>query len=101
MALTNIGSVDNFPVGKGICIEVDGKRIAVFNATGQYYAINDACPHVGGRFSDGPLTGFKVACPLHGATADVRTGACTPPAASDVETYDVSCDSKDLFIDLG
>ena len=97
MALKNIGPAENFPVGKGVCIEVDGKKYAVFNTTGQYYAIDDTCPHAGGSFSDGPVKGSKVACPLHGAEVDVRTGVCGPPG-SDVETYDVSCDSTDLFL---
>lgn len=100
MALTNIGPVENFPIGKGVCIEIEGKRIAVFNTTGQYYAIDDACPHTGGSFSAGTLNGSKATCPLHGAVVDVRIGSCTPPAREDVETYDVSCDSKDLFIAL-
>lgn len=100
VALTNIGSVDNFPIGKGVCIEVDGKRIAVFNTTGQYYGIDDKCPHANGSFSEGTLAGFKVTCPLHGATADVRVGICTPPAREDVETYEVSSDGKELFIAL-
>lgn len=100
MPLRNIGPVENFPVGKGVCLEIDGKRIAIFNTTGQYYAIDDTCPHAGGSFSEGAMTGSVVRCPLHGATADVRTGSCSPPARADVETYDISCDSTDLFIDL-
>ena len=100
MPLRNIGPVENFPVGKGVCIEVEGKRIAVFNTTGQYYAIDDACPHAGASLSEGTLTAATVRCPLHGAGVDVRTGACTAPARGDVETYDISCDSMSLFIDL-
>jgi len=99
--LKKIGSVDDFPVGKGVCIEIDGKRVAVFNTTGQYYGIDDTCPHAGASFSEGQVSGSTVTCPLHGATADVRTGSCTPPAAGDVETYDISCDGQELFIDLG
>lgn len=100
MALKNIGPVENFPVGQGVCLEVDGRRIAVFNTTGQYYAVDDTCPHAGGSFSQGSMAGSKVTCPLHGATVDVRTGTCTPPAPGDVQSYDVSCDSENLFIDL-
>lgn len=98
MALVNIGPFENFPVGQGVRIELDGKVYAVFNTTGQYYAVDDACPHRGGSFSQGSVSGSTVTCPLHGATADVRTGVCSPPCTSDVETYDVSCDSTDLFL---
>ncbi len=101
MALQNIGPVENFPVNRGVCVELEGKRIAVFNTTGQFYAIDDICPHRGGAFSQGSLNGFVVNCPLHGAEADVRTGVCGPPSPAAVTVYDVSCDGKQLFIELG
>ena len=101
MALTKIGPVSNFPVNKGVCVDVGGKKIAVFNATGQYYAIDDTCPHRGASLSQGSLSGTSVHCPWHGAEVDVRTGTCGPPAPHAVTTYDVSCDGQELFIDLG
>lgn len=101
MVLVNIGPVEKFPVGKGVRVDLAGRAYAVFNATGQYYAIDDRCPHRGASFSQGRLVGNTVTCPLHGATADVRTGACTPPSPGAVGTYDVSCDSKALFLDVG
>ncbi|MGQ0552238.1 MAG: Rieske (2Fe-2S) protein [Planctomycetota bacterium] len=101
MPLTKIGSVSTFPVGKGVCIELNGKKIAIFNATGQFYGLDDACPHRGASFSQGRLSGTTVTCPWHGAEADVRTGQCGPPSPRPVTVYDVSCDGKDLFIDLG
>jgi nitrite reductase/ring-hydroxylating ferredoxin subunit len=101
MALQNIGTVEKFPINQGVCIEIEGKRIAVFNTTGQYYAIDDTCPHRGGSFAGGALNGTTANCPLHGAEVDVRTGMCGPPSPSPVTVYDVSCDGKELFIDLG
>ena len=100
MALQSIGPVSNFPVNKGVCLEIGGRKIAVFNVTGQYYAIDDTCPHRGASFSQGNVQGTQVFCPWHGAAADVRTGACTPPATRGVEVYDVSCDGQQLFLDL-
>jgi 3-phenylpropionate/trans-cinnamate dioxygenase ferredoxin subunit len=100
MALQNIGPVENFPVNQGVAVEVAGKRIAVFNATGQFYATDDVCPHRGGTLSGGSMSGMTVICPLHGAEIDVRTGMCGPPAAGSIETYDVSSDSKSLFIEI-
>jgi len=101
MPLHEIGPVESFPANRGVRIEVGDKTIAVFNVVGQYYAIDDVCPHAGGSLSDGSVAGTTVTCPLHQAEIDCRTGQAGPPCASDVETYDVSCDSKSLFIDLG
>ena len=34
MALTKMGPAANFPVNTGVCVDVGGRKIAVFNATG-------------------------------------------------------------------
>jgi len=99
MALKPIGPVANFPVNKGVCIDVGGKKIAVFNVTGQYYGVEDTCPHRGASLSQGMVSGTTVHCPWHGASVDVRTGQCGPPAPRPVHTYDVSCDGQQLFIE--
>lgn len=54
--------------------------IAVFNIDGELYAIEDVCTHDGGELAGGPLEGFAVECPRHGAKFDVRTGEalCAP-----------------------
>ncbi len=100
MALQSIGPVADFPVNKGVCVDVGGTRVAVFNVTGQYYAIEDTCPHRGGSFSRGLVSGTSVNCPLHGAEVDVRTGSSGPPAPRPVRTWDVSCDGTQLFIEV-
>lgn len=101
MALKSIGPVSDFPVNKGICLDIDGRKIAIFNSTGQFYAIDDTCPHRGASFAAGSMTGTSVRCPWHGAEVDVRTGMCGPPAGRPVQVHDVSCDGAQLFIDVG
>ncbi len=94
-----IGPVTSFPVNKGVCIDADGRKIAVFNVTGQYYGIDDTCPHRGASLSQGSVQGTKVHCPWHGAEVDVRTGQCGPPAQRPVDTHDISCDGQQLFLE--
>ena len=86
--------------GEGYSYKVNDRVIGVFNVEGSFYAIDDACPHMGVSLSTGHLDGCVVTCPLHAATCDVRIGTCTAPAMGDVETYDISCDSQSLFIAL-
>jgi len=75
--------------GQGKLVEVNQKRIALFNTGGQFYAIDDICPHRGGPLSEGELEGETVVCPWHGAIFALRTGAVTrPPAAIGVMTYE-------------
>jgi nitrite reductase/ring-hydroxylating ferredoxin subunit len=85
--------------GQGKLVQVNGKRIALFNAGGRYYAIDDTCPHRGGPLSEGEVEGTAVVCPWHGAIFDLATGEVTRlPAAAGVATYDVRIEGEAIAI---
>jgi nitrite reductase/ring-hydroxylating ferredoxin subunit len=89
VAFVRVATTHELSPGQGKLIEVHQKRIALFNIAGQFYAIDDTCPHRGAPLSEGELTGEAVVCPWHGAIFELRTGAVTcPPAASGVATYE-------------
>ncbi|HSE31780.1 MAG TPA: Rieske 2Fe-2S domain-containing protein [Pyrinomonadaceae bacterium] len=67
-----------------------GHEVAVFNIDGEYYAIDNFCPHKGAPLSEGTLCGHIIECALHGWQFDVRTGEClTVPER--IRTYQVEC----------
>lgn len=82
--------------GEAACVSVAGRKIAVFNIDGLYYAIDDACSHRGAPLSEGRVYKQVVTCPWHGATFDVTTGeALASPAPHGVRSYQVQfVDSK-------
>lgn len=89
------------PWGSGKLVEVEGKRIAVFNMGGRYYAIDDACPHRGGPLSEGTLEGEVVTCPWHGSKFNVTTGAVfSPPARSGVTHYPLRESGGELSVEV-
>src|SRR5438094_4016716 len=53
--------------GEARAVEAGGKKIALFNVDGTFYAIDDTCTHRGGPLSEGMLMGEEVTCPWHGA----------------------------------
>lgn len=64
--------------------------IAVFNVDGTLYAVEDICTHDGGELAGGPVDGFEVECPRHGAKFDLRTGeALCPPAYLPIAKFPV------------
>jgi 3-phenylpropionate/trans-cinnamate dioxygenase ferredoxin component len=64
--------------------------IAVFNVDGELYAVEDICTHDGGELAGGPMEGFEVECPRHGAKFDLRTGqALCPPAYLPIAKFPV------------
>jgi nitrite reductase/ring-hydroxylating ferredoxin subunit len=85
-----VAKVADIPPETARCVEVEGRRIGLFNLGGVIHAVDDTCPHADASLSEGEIVGTEVSCPLHFATFDLETGACTgPPADDDLRTYTV------------
>lgn len=84
--------------GQAKAVEVDGKRIAIFNIDGQFYAIDDSCAHQGGPLAEGEIEGMVVTCPWHAWTYDVTTGENTDDPECSVATYEVRVDGTSILV---
>lgn len=94
-------TVTDIPPGAVGYAEVDGLRLAICNADGAFYAIDDVCTHDGGSLDQGELQGFTIECPRHGAKFDVRTGRVTAlPAIVPVGTYEVKVEGDEVLVDV-
>jgi 3-phenylpropionate/trans-cinnamate dioxygenase ferredoxin subunit len=97
-----VAKTDEITPGQAKIVDVHGKEIAVFNIDGAYFAIDNMCTHEEASLADGEITGFEVACPLHGAKFDVRSGAVLgPPAYDDVASYPARVSGGDVEVDVG
>jgi 3-phenylpropionate/trans-cinnamate dioxygenase ferredoxin component len=86
----DVASAEDLPPGGQHVVVVEGVRIAVFNLTGRYFAIEDLCTHDGAPLAGGIVQGDEVICPRHGARFCIRTGeALSPPAYEPVPTFPV------------
>jgi nitrite reductase (NADH) small subunit len=68
-------AVDDVPMGEGRAITVAGRRIALFRTRSGWYALDAACPHLGGPLADGIVAEHTVICPLHERRFDLASGA--------------------------
>jgi 3-phenylpropionate/trans-cinnamate dioxygenase ferredoxin subunit len=87
-----IGPAADLPPGAARIVEVDGRKIGVFNCGGELRAIEDRCSHDDGPLCEGDFepADCVAICPRHGSRFDVRTGrALTLPAYIPVDTFDV------------
>ena len=82
--------------GESKVVKVLNESVAVFNANGQFYAIDNTCPHQGGPLGEGDLEGEVVTCPWHEWQYNVRTGC--PIVTPAVKTYDVRMDGEIMQI---
>ena len=76
--MIRVCALDELPAGEVVRV-LAHVPIAVFNADGTLYAVDDTCTHQDASLADGWLEGCFVECPLHSSTFDLRTGAPTCP----------------------
>jgi NAD(P)H-dependent nitrite reductase small subunit len=71
-----VARADELPEGQGRAVVAGELRLALFNVGGEYFAIDDTCPHQGASLAEGTLHDGRVVCPLHSWVFDLRTGRC-------------------------
>ena len=96
-----VAQVSEIEPNHGKMVEVQGKKIALFNVNGQFHAIDNTCTHRGGPLSEGELEGDEVTCPWHGAKFKVSSGeVLSPPAPQGVNSYKVRVNGPDIELEL-
>ena len=85
--------------GAGKLVEVDGKKIALFNVGGEISAIDNTCTHQGGPLCDGQLDGSIVTCPWHGWQYDVKTGVSPVNPAAKVNKYNIKVEGDSVLLE--
>lgn len=94
-----MAQVSQVAPGTGMVASAGGKAIALFNINATFYAIANACTHVGGPLGKGRVQGTVVTCPWHGSQFDVTSGQVIKgPAARPVATYPVRVQGDDVFV---
>lgn len=100
MTWHKVARADEIPADEGLRIVVDGHAIALFQAEGQIYAIDDLCTHEEASLATGYLDGCIIECPLHQACFDIRTGEVTEgPARDNVRAYRVRVEEGAVLVE--
>ena len=102
--------------GERAIVDVEGREIAVFNVSGEYYGLANYCTHQGGPVCEGMVTGTFtadedgtmrydregeiVACPWHGWEFDIETGAHLASDRYRLPTCEVVELDGDLYVRL-
>lgn len=96
-----VARLDQVPPGVLKVFRVKGRRIALSQVEGAFYAIDDLCTHDEGPLGDGALRGDEVECPRHGARFSVKSGAALRmPAVVPVKCHTVRVDGQNIQVKL-
>lgn len=100
MEFFTVATVDEIPPGKHAALMVADRPVAVFNVEGTFYAVENVCPHMASPLAPGEVRDGAVACPWHGWTFDLRTGAHTADPACRLLLYTVRVVGKEIRIGI-
>ena len=62
------------PEGEGRSFAVEGRMVGVYLLDGEYFAMNDFCPHMGASLASGYVEDHAVSCPWHAWRFSVKDG---------------------------
>jgi nitrite reductase/ring-hydroxylating ferredoxin subunit len=80
-------------------LQVKGQDVLLLNDGGRFYALSNACTHVGFPLSHGLFYDGTVTCAYHGAQFDVATGrVLSPPARANLISYEVRVEGEDVLV---
>ena len=76
-ALAELAAGARLAPGSVIAARVGARRVAIARlGSGRLVIVDDACPHDGGRISDGFVDGERLICARHGWELEARDGRC-------------------------
>jgi len=93
-----VSTVHDVPPGTGAVVEANGRRVALFNVDGAFYALDNTCLHRGGPVGEGDLDGVVVTCPWHGFQYDVTTGRNMFDPQVGLQTFATRVEDGDVLV---
>jgi nitrite reductase (NADH) small subunit/3-phenylpropionate/trans-cinnamate dioxygenase ferredoxin subunit len=84
--------------GQGRVVRLGDKLIALFCVNGQYFAIDDVCPHMGASLSEGEISGGIVTCPWHGWRFHLADGTWADNPRVRIGSYSVCVIGDDVHV---
>lgn len=99
MTLVKVAKTSDIPIGTMKHVEVEGMELLIANVEGKFFAVNDSCPHLHAKVSEGTLNKNIVTCPRHLSSFDVTTGRVISGTRSNLSSYDVKVEGDYLLIE--
>jgi len=95
-------AVNDLAVGMKKTVMVAGKKLAIANVDGTFFAIDDTCSHEECSLgTEGFLDGNVIICGCHGSQFDMTNGkVMSLPAPTDVGSYETKVENGDVLVNI-
>jgi nitrite reductase (NADH) small subunit/3-phenylpropionate/trans-cinnamate dioxygenase ferredoxin subunit len=90
--------VNELAEGQSRVVSVGNKLVAVFRHGGDYFAIDDVCPHMGASLGDGYVEDGIVTCPWHAWRFRLADGAWADNPRLKIGCYLVRVEGDEIQI---
>ena len=97
--MIRVCSREDVPLGEGRAVQVGGRRVAVFRTEEGWFALDAACPHLGGPLADGIVASRTVICPLHERRFDLATGQERSNGSYCAAVHRVEVRGEDVYLE--
>ena len=97
---TKVMKCADLEIGKSAIIEVGDKEIALFNYKGNFYAIDNTCPHRGSPLGEGRIEEGILICPGHEWRFELKSGWCPQNPELSTEVYPIKVHDEKIYIRL-
>ena len=94
-----VAKVDAIPEGQGATFPLGDRLVAVFRRGGEYFAIDDLCPHMGASLGAGEMDEEGVVtCPWHAWRFDVCDGTWCDNPRLKIDVYEVRVEGEEIQV---
>ncbi len=83
-----------------ILVQVKGRPVALINKGGEYFAVDNACPHEGESLSQGDVEGDHVVCAYHGWKVNMKTGESFEIPGFFIDKFNVKVVENEIYIEV-
>ncbi|MBN2474143.1 MAG: Rieske (2Fe-2S) protein [Pirellulales bacterium] len=89
-----VAKLGDIPEGRGRVFTVGERRVAVFRDGGRYFALDNACPHMGAPLATGDVRDGMVICDRHLWGYRLSDGVCPEVPRLKAETFEVRLEGE-------
>ena len=81
--------------------ETAGVAVCLASVDGEFFAVDNWCPHRRGPLGQGWLEGKAGVCPVRSWTFDLSTGDAEPPERAKVAVLPGRTQGEEILVDIG